>query len=627
MLLRTALTVGENILIIRQTPIWVKITDFGISKKSLGTSLRTGCGTPAYQAPEMLSLLPQRMRVSRRGSYTEAVDIWALGAIVHEILTSEIPFLDIYEGSDWMTTEVEGLTLSTEAEPTNLPAIVDTELLYAYCNSSEFPTHALEKHCASKDAIELVKALMAVNPKHRVSAAGALGSPYFAKPEPALKREFELLGKEITSEDADCLVKASRAQIIDIIQSPTGNEIWAMLSTAVSMGYLEVLPILLKLTDDINSISGAEGLSCLMIAARGNQVPAMRLLIQKGANVQASVKPECRTALHEAAARGHLDVITFLLDHGANVNMPRLHERGESALHAATAGGHVDAIKLLLDRGADVQWSPTVLGQRALYTAASIGHLGAIDMLVLGGADVNSSGTYCHLMTPIEGAAQAGHVEAIKLLLKKGSKAHRVVITSHNSRIPLHAAASGGHIEAMKVLLQAGARINSSRIGPLSQTALHGAAAGGYLDAIKLLLEYGAIINLAPNSPYGQTALYAASAAGHLNAIRLLLDRGADINRWPQNPRGQTPLQGAAAGGHLAAMVLLLERGAKPNENAITDEGQTPLYAATVGSHLDAVKLLLEHGAVIDEPTISAASDPVIIAYLKSRIGATGVQK
>lgn len=34
----------------------VVFADFGISKQS---SLRTGCGTPAYQAPEMLGLLPQ----------------------------------------------------------------------------------------------------------------------------------------------------------------------------------------------------------------------------------------------------------------------------------------------------------------------------------------------------------------------------------------------------------------------------------------------------------------------------------------------------------------------------------------------------------------------------------------
>ncbi|XP_060560318.1 myotrophin-like [Ruditapes philippinarum] len=57
-----------------------------------------------------------------------------------------------------------------------------------------------------------------------------------------------------------------------------------------------------------------------------------------------------RTALHFAADYGQTDVITCLLDNGADINKPDKH--GISPLLAAIWENHTDAVKLLLERGA-----------------------------------------------------------------------------------------------------------------------------------------------------------------------------------------------------------------------------------------------------------------------------------
>lgn len=156
----------QNILIASLSPIWVKITDFGVSKRWVGTSLKTDCGTTIYRSPEQLGILPRELRATGN-SYTSHIDIWALGAIVHQMLTTEIPFLEIYTDD----TDLESIPAPDDT--------VDMDLLYGYCrNLNEFPCSTLRKHGVSEDGIEFVKSLMVANPSERASAAAALGSQW-----------------------------------------------------------------------------------------------------------------------------------------------------------------------------------------------------------------------------------------------------------------------------------------------------------------------------------------------------------------------------------------------------------------------------------------------------------------
>jgi len=73
----------ENVLIDAEGHI--RLTDFGLSKEGFfKTNDRTStfCGTPEYLAPEILE----------GGDYNNAVDWWAFGAIIYEMLTGSVPF-------------------------------------------------------------------------------------------------------------------------------------------------------------------------------------------------------------------------------------------------------------------------------------------------------------------------------------------------------------------------------------------------------------------------------------------------------------------------------------------------------------------------------------------------------
>ncbi|KAJ6733746.1 SERINE/THREONINE-PROTEIN KINASE PEPKR2-LIKE ISOFORM X1 [Salix koriyanagi] len=71
----------ENILLAASGKM--KLADFGLAvRMSNGQSLRGAVGSPAYVAPEVLA-----------GEYSEKVDIWSAGVLLHTLLVGVLPFL------------------------------------------------------------------------------------------------------------------------------------------------------------------------------------------------------------------------------------------------------------------------------------------------------------------------------------------------------------------------------------------------------------------------------------------------------------------------------------------------------------------------------------------------------
>ena len=100
---------------------------------------------------------------------------------------------------------------------------------------------------------------------------------------------------------------------------------------------------------------GEDGWTCLMAAAYRGHLAICRLLIDKGAQVEARTSGGW-TPLHIAAAYDRIDIVRLLCDHGADVDARG--DRGWRPLHLAVYNGHISVVKELIEeRNADVNAS------------------------------------------------------------------------------------------------------------------------------------------------------------------------------------------------------------------------------------------------------------------------------
>lgn len=146
----------------------MKIADFGISKRFKDTVLKTHAGSHAYMAPELPELLGLLPRELMDTTYTKAVDIWSLGCLVHEVLTTEIPFLEMISAdSSGIEQEDSGLQ---RTDFTNFKSFCD--------GKTEFPLYSLRRSGASDSAVQFLKTLLVADPKCRPLAKEALLSKW-----------------------------------------------------------------------------------------------------------------------------------------------------------------------------------------------------------------------------------------------------------------------------------------------------------------------------------------------------------------------------------------------------------------------------------------------------------------
>jgi ankyrin repeat protein len=121
-----------------------------------------------------------------------------------------------------------------------------------------------------------------------------------------------------------------------------------------------------------------------MIAARNGHTDIVSALLDRGAEVEAKDSID-RTALMIAARNGHTDIVSALLDRGAEVEAKDSIDL--TALMLAVQNGHTDIVSALLERGADVN-AVRRDGTTALMFAALKGHAEIVSTL-LARSDIN----------------------------------------------------------------------------------------------------------------------------------------------------------------------------------------------------------------------------------------------
>jgi ankyrin repeat protein len=107
----------------------------------------------------------------------------------------------------------------------------------------------------------------------------------------------------------------------------------------------------------------------------------VRMLEMRSIDVEGRYRGEENgdTCLLIAAYNGHLAICRLLLDKGAQLEAENSH--GNTPLHFAAAKGHVEIVRLLFDRGADVEVRGNT-GWRPLHSAAWKGHISVVKELI-----------------------------------------------------------------------------------------------------------------------------------------------------------------------------------------------------------------------------------------------------
>lgn len=148
----------------------------------------------------------------------------------------------------------------------------------------------------------------------------------------------------------------------------------------------------------------------LVMATENNQVSIAKLLLEKGANPNASRGQPLKNAMRWK----NTAMIKLLFANGARAGKGKM-------LHSAVQTRDVDMVRMLLDMGVKVDSRSTKEGISPLHLAARNGSAEIIVLLVERGANVNNR-TLGVTNSPLMDAVNYGHVQAVKVLIAANAK-------------------------------------------------------------------------------------------------------------------------------------------------------------------------------------------------------------
>jgi ankyrin repeat protein len=324
-----------------------------------------------------------------------------------------------------------------------------------------------------------------------------------------------------------------------------------------------------------------------MWAAAEGHAAVMHALIEAGADISATLSSGF-TPFFFAVREGRIEAVRLLLDKGIDVNAPirrperateanvnpnyalyRPIPRGTSPLMFAVQNGHFELAIALVDAGANP--NDTQSGFSPLHILSGVRKPDSSD-----GSDP----------APPAGSGRLTSLEFARELVKRGANVNLRLdknapkYPATSSRIetpgatPFLLAADRADVPLMRVLLELGADPmlpNFSNTTPLMAAAGLGTTepleeAGEEveaLEAVKMLLDLGANVNAVDDN--GDTAMHGAAYGAYSTVVKLLAERGADPQIWKEkNKAGVTPL--FAAEGYIGR----LPRPDKPTIEAVT---------------------------------------------------------
>lgn len=296
----------------------------------------------------------------------------------------------------------------------------------------------------------------------------------------------------------------------------------------------------------------------LMAAARRDDPVRIAELLNKGVSAGAQDRAG-GTALMEAAIFNSVAAAKLLVERGADVNARTT--RGMTALAYATWPC----------KGAKLEQATaknlTFAGKKVVAMARTVPRDKEMaELLIQKGADIDSRGEEGE--TPLFWAFRANNLELVRFFIEKGCD---INARDKNGETVLILAARGENtvsedfvagkkstasVEMMKLLVSKSADVDVKNNDGI--TALMETACTNSYEGTRLLVAKGADVNASEHS--GATVLMFAVNGGSRQVVKDLIERGADVNA--KTTKGSTALQIARTQGRKGIVELLKAHGA-----------------------------------------------------------------
>ncbi|MDI9819243.1 MULTISPECIES: ankyrin repeat domain-containing protein [unclassified Legionella] len=390
-----------------------------------------------------------------------------------------------------------------------------------------------------------------------------------------------------------------------------------------------------------NEIEYLKDKQLLITAAKQGQCDIIKLIHEKANDLIDEVDEYNQTPLLWAAAKGHEDIVRYLISKGASLNVATSrtdsHFNGYTPLDWAIEGNHGEIVSLLMK---NQTWT-----QHPVHIAAQRDKLVIVKMLI----EKNP-----HLITlpdtenktPLYWASKYGHKDFVQYLLKKTVLKEPAELQAHKNQA-LEGAIAGGSLEVVKLLITQGAAEG------LTKHPIFMAIESRDLDIVKYftspefqLLEmppikelfYSAVTNIDPlildhffrladpeksatlDTLFKEFDLFSALQHAATNGYIDVID--VAIRRYPEllnstNGLNQTLLHFATNSGQEQMVRFLLEKSARTdiaiNFPSSPHHGKTPIDLAKEKYPESIYKILVGANTASSRSPLIAQEDPIIL--------------
>ncbi|MDP3283649.1 MAG: ankyrin repeat domain-containing protein [Desulfobacterales bacterium] len=416
-----------------------------------------------------------------------------------------------------------------------------------------------------------------------------------------------------------------------------------LLHQSLSLGYLALAERLIDMEHrDLNSTTNLiDGVPILHYSAAIGSVPAIELLIRKGAKINMADKSGLTPILHATYAdkqnavesllnlgadinavltppsdqktffyadyagatplslsiqKQYFNIAKALIRRGSDCNVP--DRKGVTPLMHVASGNNEDILKLLIERGADINAKDN-RGRAPIIFAISARKINMIKLLLSKGADIHTDGVIIAALPGPTDNDEKHTLKILDLLIDKGADLN---LANSKGETPLIAMLKINEVKNVQLLLSLGAdpsQPDKDKVPPLHHTLRNSC-----YECASLLVANGADVNATDSRK--RSGLLIASEKGQFEFAELFIKRGADVNASDED--GQTALTLAAEKGpfkksHLELVKMLIENGA--DINAKVKFGYNAFMIASLTGNFEVADYLEANGADINAKDIT----------------------